>query len=104
MICSFIIFSVAFAILRALFTRMYDRVKSEKPINWRKRFKRATRDEEDLNTKKDKLIDVELPKEESSPPSGEPKIPSSDEYNKLEESKEEVKEPSYLKKGAESFI
>jgi hypothetical protein len=40
-------------------------------MNWRKRFKRATR--EDENDKKDKLIDIEKPKNGSSPMSGEPK-------------------------------
>ena len=51
---------------------------SEKPVNWRKRFKKATREEDD--DKKEKLIDIELPKpkDESSPSSGALKDRSSD--------------------------
>ena len=58
---------------------------SEKPINWRKRFKRATR--EDENDQKDKLIDVELPKQKdgSSPSSGEPKDGASDKFDKMKD-------------------
>jgi hypothetical protein len=95
MICSFIMFTVAFAILRRLFGRLWARVKdSEKPMNWRKRFRRATVDNED--DKKDQLIDIEKPKKEekkeeskeekkeerkdmrSSPSSGEPKATVAD--------------------------
>ena len=72
MIASFIIFSIAFAIMRSLFGRMLARINnSEKPINWRKRFKRATK--EDENDKKEKFIDIEKPHNGSSPMSGEPK-------------------------------
>ena len=77
---------------------------SEKPINWRKRFKRATR--EDENDQKDKLIDVELPKPKdgSSPSSGEPKDGASDKFDKMKDQEEEKQpEPSYLQKGTESL-
>lgn len=113
MICSFIIFSVAFAILRNVFGRLYERVRgSEKGGNnnpnppsqssWRKRFKRATKEEE--GDKKEKLIDIELPKPKdgSSPSSGEIK---DGHYEQLKGSLEEEKqaEPSYLQKGTESL-
>jgi len=109
MICSFIIFSVAFAIVRNLFGRLYERVSaSEKPSmpnpsNWRKRFKRATK--EDQGDKKEKLIDIELPKPNngSSPSSGAPK----DHYEQLRGSnafeEEKQVEPTYLQKGTESL-
>ena len=43
----FIVFSIAFAILRALFGRIYQRLNdSEKPVDWGKRFRRATNEDE----------------------------------------------------------
>jgi gas vesicle protein len=84
---------------------MMNRVNaSEKPVNWRKRFKKATREEED--DKKDKLIDVELPKPKdgSSPSSGAPKDGSNDKFEKQKDLEEEKQpEPSYLQKGTETL-
>lgn len=100
MICSFIIFSVSFAIVRNIFGRLAERYRtSEKPMpsmNWRKRFKRATKENED--GKKEKLIDIELPKPKdgSSPSSGDPKDGLSDKFDKMKIEKvvEEEKQSS----------
>ena len=43
----FVVFSVAFAILRWIFSRVYQRIyNSEKPIDWGKRFRRATNEDD----------------------------------------------------------
>jgi hypothetical protein len=70
-----------------------DRINTKgKPTSWRKRFKRATREDEDIDRKKDKLIDIEMPKNGSSPISGEPKDTwDQKQNNKVDKMAEEEK-------------
>ena len=43
----FVVFSIAFAVLRWLFGKIYQKYnEGEKPIDWGKRFKRATNEDE----------------------------------------------------------